>query len=65
MQWATMPLRFLVFHLVVATALKKTEALDLNTEGKVIEASGKDRLKCTVFWDMKNWGKKMFWWKTL
>lgn len=52
-----MPLRLFVFHVVVATALKKIHVLDLNTEGKVIETSGKDKLKCTTFWDMKNRGK--------
>jgi hypothetical protein len=57
MQWTTMPLRFFVFHLVIAMALKKIQVLDLNTEGKMIEASGKDKLKCTIFWNMKNGGK--------
>jgi hypothetical protein len=64
MQWTTMPLTLFVFHLVVAMTLKKIKVLDHNPEGKVIEASGKDRLKCTIFWDMKN-GVNIFRWKTL
>jgi hypothetical protein len=42
MQWTTMPLRFLVFHIVVAMASKKrVVVLDLNTNVKVIKASEK------------------------
>jgi hypothetical protein len=32
MEWTTMPLRFLVFYLAVATTSKKTVVLELNTK---------------------------------
>jgi transposase len=39
-----MPLRFLVFHLVVAMASKKRVVLDLHTKIKVVEVCEKDKL---------------------
>jgi hypothetical protein len=39
MQWAAMPLRFLVSHLVVAMTAKKRAVLEPSTNVKVIEAS--------------------------
>jgi hypothetical protein len=38
-QWAAMPLRFLVSHLVVVMASKKRAVLEPSTNVKVIEAS--------------------------
>jgi hypothetical protein len=36
-KWTTTPLRFFVYHLVVAMASKQREVFDLNTEVKVTE----------------------------
>jgi hypothetical protein len=44
LQETIMPLRFLVIHLVVAMASKKTVVLQLNTEMKVTEASAEAKL---------------------
>jgi hypothetical protein len=39
-KWTTTPLKFSVYHLVVAMASKQREVFDLNTAVKVIEVSG-------------------------
>jgi hypothetical protein len=44
MWWATNPLQFSVFNLVVPKVSKKRIVLELNTKVKVIEASEKDKL---------------------
>jgi hypothetical protein len=43
-QWATIPLRFLVVHLVVSMPSKKRVVLNLNTKLKAIKASEKDKV---------------------
>jgi predicted DNA-binding protein YlxM (UPF0122 family) len=44
MQWTTMPLKCLVYHLLITTVSKNILIFHLNTKVKEIEESEKDKL---------------------